>query len=466
MNKDKTIFVCSECGEEFARWSGKCLSCGQWNTLKEFKVKSEKSKVRNKNNKISEVVDLSKIESKDFKRISTGIGEFDRVLGNGIVPGSVILLGGEPGIGKSTLLLQVASNLSTVGVPNSDGGILYVSGEESAQQIKMRLDRLPNKTCNLQFLAETDTDEIVRIVSKSKSEEKSLTRPQRLAGKAGAAQARSASSYSILIIDSIQTMYDSNFPSTPGSIVQVRECALRFQQLAKEENITIILVGHVTKDGNVAGPRMLEHLVDAVLYLEGERFHSHRILRGVKNRFGATDEIGIFEMTQSGFKEVINPSKLFLDERLTGKSGSVITVVMEGSRPLLVEIQALVSKSYFGYPKRTSSGFDLNRLNLLIAVISKKLKLPLDSYDIYVNVIGGYKIKDPAVDLAICAAIISSYKDKAIDSKICLFGEVGLLGEIRKTQMENKRLKEAERLGFKTISQIKTIEGLANEIFN
>ncbi|EKD56711.1 MAG: hypothetical protein ACD_58C00118G0010 [uncultured bacterium] len=470
MAKEKSVFVCSSCGGEHMAWQGKCQFCGEWNSLRELKTfHSAKASRDKQNSKISEIVDLGKIESKDFKRISTGVGEFDRVLGNGLVPGSVILLGGDPGIGKSTLLLQVASNLANT-IPqitnnnqsqnsndqnlkqNSNlnsqfpnlNSVLYVSGEESANQVKMRLDRLPNKSNNLQFLAETDVDDIILKIKNL------LSSRARVEGK-----------LKIVIIDSIQTMYDSNYPSTPGSIVQVRECALKLQQFAKDNDITIILVGHMTKDGNVAGPKTLEHLVDVVLYLEGERLHSHRILRGVKNRFGATDEIGIFEMGEAGLIEISNPSMLFLEERTKNKPGSVITIAIEGSRPILVEIQALTSRTVFGYPKRTVSGFDLNRLNLLIAVLCKKLKLALDSQDIYLNIAGGMRLKDPAVDLAVCAAIISSFKNQPISESLCLFGEVGLLGEVRRVSFEKKRLEEATRLGFKTLGKINFIEDLS-----
>jgi DNA repair protein RadA/Sms len=436
MAKEKSVFVCNNCGGEHLAWQGKCQFCSEWNTLKEFKISHSAKASRDKQNlKVSEVVDLRKIESKDFKRIPTRIGEFDRVLGGGLVPGSVILLGGDPGIGKSTLLLQCSNNLA------STNDILYVSGEESANQVKMRLDRLPNKAIKLNFLAETDIDKIISKLNSPTVEQNSK----------------------IIIIDSIQTMYDSNFPSTPGSVVQVRECALRLQQFAKENDITIILVGHMTKDGNVAGPKTLEHLVDVVLYLEGERFHSHRILRGVKNRFGATDEIGIFEMSQDGLNELSDPSQLFLEERSKDKTGSVVTATIEGTRPIMVEIQALTARTVFGYPKRTVSGFDLNRLNLLIAVLSKKLNLSLDNQDIYVNVVGGFKLKDPAIDLAVCGAIISSFKNKSIESKLCLFGEVGLTGEIRKTSQESKRTNEAKRLGFEIVS-CKSIDELVNKI--
>lgn len=437
-NNDRIIFVCSDCGEEYAKWSGKCLNCGAWNTLKEFKTQNSKVKTKDRNYKAAEIISLDKVECKDFKRISTGIGEFDRTLGGGIVPGSVILLGGDPGIGKSTLVLQLASNLTNVHLRGVHG-VLYISGEESPQQIKIRADRLGIKATNLQLLAETDVDEITKQLA--------------------------TNNYQLVIIDSIQTMYDSNYPSTPGSIVQVRECALKLQQLAKSEHISIILVGHVTKEGNMAGPRTLEHLVDVVLYLEGERYHNTRILRGVKNRFGAVDEIGVFEMTQNGLEELTNPSKLFLAERSENVPGSVVTSTMEGTRPFLVEIQALTSTTNFGYPKRTASGFDLNRLNLLVAVLQKRAGLKLGNQDIYVNVVGGFRVKDPGVDLAVCAAIASAYLNKSIDSKTCLFGEVGLSGEIRSVNFAKKREEEAKRLGFTKIPKARYINEIIKELF-
>lgn len=461
----KIIYVCRECGEEYGKWAGKCLNCGAWNTLKEMRIKKQEVRSKNNtNNKTAEIINLDKVECKDFKRISTGIGEFDRVLGGsstssgqgGIVPGSVILLGGDPGIGKSTLVLQLAGNLSSNIVraqsrtddkllhrtsfeSKNNNGVLYISGEESAQQIKIRADRLNIKTDQLQLLAETDIDKIIQKLT--------------------------AKSYKLVIIDSIQTMYDSNYPSTPGSIVQVRECALKLQQVAKSEHISIILVGHVTKEGNMAGPRTLEHLVDVVLYLEGERYHNTRILRGVKNRFGAVDEIGVFEMTQKGLEELTNPSKLFLAERSENVPGSVVTSTMEGTRPFLVEIQALTSTTNFGYPKRTASGFDLNRLNLLVAVLQKRAGLKLGNQDIYVNVVGGFKIKDPGVDLAVCTAIASAYLNKSINSKTCLFGEVGLSGEIRTVNFAKKREEEAKRLGFSKIPKVRYINEIIKELF-
>lgn len=422
--KNEIIFVCSNCGEEYLRWQGKCDNCGNWNTLKEFRnPKSDirKSAIR----KISEPIDLAEVTIKNFGRIKTKIGEFDRVLGGGIVPGSVILLGGDPGIGKSTLLLQVATKLDQV---------LYVSGEESAQQLKMRFDRLKLNSKTLQVLSDINLAAIIDTTQSKK--------------------------YKTIIVDSIQTLYSDDFPSTPGSIVQVRECALKLQQLAKTTGITVILIGHVTKEGSVAGPRILEHLVDVVLYLEGEHFHNNRILRGAKNRFGATDEIGIFEMNEGGLIEVTNPSKLFLEERLKNIPGTTVTATVEGTRSFLVEVQALTATTVFGYPQRRASGFDLNRLQLLIAVLQKRANLNISNQDVFINIVGGVKIKEPAVDLAVALAIASAFKGKAIDSKFCVFGELGLSGEIRKVTQNDKRVSEAKRLGFNKFVNSKTIEGL------
>ncbi|AKM81924.1 TPA: DNA repair protein RadA [Candidatus Berkelbacteria bacterium] len=421
------IFVCDDCGDEFAKWQGKCPNCGAWNTLKEFKTQRQKTKPLED----LEVVKLSEVKSENFQRISTSFIEVDRVLGGGLVPGSLILLGGEPGIGKSTLLLQLAEKMS---------GTFYVSGEESAEQIKMRADRLKLGSKEINFIAETDVDSIISTLLKQKP--------------------------SLVIIDSVQTMYSENFPSTAGSIVQVRETALRLQKYAKENHVPVVLVGHVTKDGTVAGPKTLEHMVDVVLYLEGERFHDLRILRTTKNRFGATDEIGIFEITGLGLKEVSNPSKVFLAEESANLPGSVITVTVEGTRPLLVEIQALVSESSFGYPKRTASGFDLNRLQLIVAILVNRGGLNLNSTDVYLNVAGGFRLKEPAADLAVAIAIASAYKNKNVEKNTVFFGELGLGGEVRPVNFESKRLSEAKRLGYKQTIQNKLISKVLKEAFN
>jgi len=427
---NQIIFVCSNCGEEYLKWQGKCDNCGQWNTLKEFRNLKSEIRMKAGLNLPSQVRELSKVRIKKFQRIQTKIGEFDRVLGGGIVPGSVILLGGDPGIGKSTLVLQVANKLDHV---------LYVSGEESAEQIKMRFDRLGLKSNKIKIFTEIDLSSIINICQKEQPP--------------------------IAIIDSIQTIYSSDFPSTPGSIVQVRECSLRLQQWAKTNSTTVILIGHVTKEGSVAGPRTLEHLVDVVLYLEGERFHNNRILRAAKNRFGATDEIGIFAMTEEGLEEVKNPSKLFLEERLKNVPGTVVTATIEGTRSFLVEVQALTAATIFGYPQRRASGFDLNRLQLLIAILQKRASLNLANQDVFINIVGGVTIKEPAVDLAVAMAIAGSFKNKAIDPKLCVFGELGLSGEIRPVSHEQKRIIEAKRLGFSSLARAKTIGELVRKYF-
>lgn len=421
-NQKEMIFVCASCGEEYIKWQGKCDNCGDWNTLKEFKVSKDGGSKRDRQNlPVSEVVKLENVEIADFKRVSTGVSEFDRVLGGyvkndvsgGLVPGSVMLLGGDPGIGKSTLLLQVASFIKNV---------LYISGEESVEQIKMRFDRLGLKSDTLKLLAETDLAAIVKAINNEKPE--------------------------LIIVDSIQTIFSPDFPSTPGSIVQVRECAMRLQNLAKSSHTSVILVGHVTKEGSVAGPRILEHLVDVVLYLEGQDQQNIRILRGAKNRFGATDEIGLFEMKENGLEGIDNPSKLFLEERLKNVAGSAVTATVEGTRAMLVEVQALTTKSFFGFPQRRASGFDLNRLQLIIAVLQKRAGLDLSDQDVFINIAGGIKIKETAADLAVALAIASSLKNVAIKNKLCAFGELGLSGEVRTVSFTKKRMAEAERMGF------------------
>lgn len=426
MSSEQIIFCCSNCGQEYLKWQGRCDGCGDWNTLREMRSFKESARSNFLVTSQAEVTELSKINIKNFARIPTGMGEFDRVLGGGIVPGSIFILGGDPGIGKSTLLLQISAVLKNV---------LYISGEESLEQIKLRFERLGLKTNppagGLKLYTETN----IEIISKKVQAEKP----------------------DLVIIDSIQTVYLENLPTAAGSIAQVKECAMKLQQLAKSTSTAVILVGHVTKDGAVAGPRTLEHLVDAVLYLEGERFHQHRILRGVKNRFGTTDEIGIFEMTEKGLVEVKNPSKLFLAERLSDTPGTVVTATIEGSRSLLVEVQALTTTTVFGYPQRRTSGFDLNRLQLLIAVMQKKAGINLANQDVFINIVGGVKIIEPAVDLAVVLAIASAARGKVIDPKLCAFGELGLSGEIRRVLREDKRKAEAERLGFNKFIKEKTI---------
>lgn len=425
MKKNTKIYLCENCGNEFSTWSGRCDICGEWNTLKEISIPSVSSALgSSRNNREVKAVKLSEIESAKNFRLNTKINEFNRVLGGGIVPGSIILIGGEPGIGKSTLLLQVSNSIEKC---------LYVSAEESLQQIKDRANRLGINSTELELISDGDILSIEKEILKNKPD--------------------------LIIIDSIQTVYLNSIPSTPGSMVQVRECGIFLQKLAKSSSIPIVIIGHVTKEGSLAGPRILEHLVDTVLYLEGERFHDARILRSVKNRFGATNEVGIFSIQEKGLIEISNPSSLFLAET-TKSAGSVVTATIEGTRPILVEVQALVIPTHFGYPKRTSSGFDLNRLNLLSAVISKKTPINLGSYDIYVNIVGGMKIGEPAIDLAVCGAIISSYKNKPLAKNLCLFGEVGLSGEIRKVVRQKEREKEAIALGYLTINNQRNINDL------
>ncbi|MFA5413162.1 MAG: DNA repair protein RadA [Patescibacteria group bacterium] len=418
MATPQTIYECSKCGAQSTKWAGRCLECGAWGTLDEvMKSDSQKSKSMEKM-PMGRVVNFNEVDGKDFARIKTGIGELDQVLGGGIVPGSLVLLGGEPGIGKSTLVAQMAA-------ATKNGNTLYVSGEESAEQIKMRLDRLGLKTAALQFLGETNIDVICSTIKKLKP--------------------------AMAIIDSIQTMATPTLPSEAGSVNQVRACTVKLLEVAKKNNIPIFIIGHVTKEGQVAGPKTLEHLVDTVLYLEGDRFHAYRLLRTVKNRFGGTDEVGIFEMRSSGLEEVKNPSAIFLEERDAEIAGSATTCVVEGSRPLLVEIQSLVSRTYFGYPQRRSAGFDLNRLQLLLAVLGKRAGINLGTHDVHLNVAGGYKIQEPACDLAVILAVASAFKNKSLPRDLLIFGEVGLGGEVRATGQFEKRVNEAEKMGFKEI---------------
>lgn len=422
MKKNTKIYICDSCGNEFSAWSGRCSMCGEWNSIKE--ISGLNLTTSSKSTRNLSPTKLSAIKISSTFRALTRISEFDRVLGGGIVPGSIMLLGGEPGIGKSTLLLQVC---------NSVDNTLYISAEESLTQIKVRADRLCIKNSNIELISDGDLEAIEKNIA--------IKKPQ------------------LLVIDSIQTVFLNSIPSTPGSLVQVRECGIFLQKLAKSTGIPIIIVGHVTKEGSLAGPRILEHLVDVVLYLEGERFHDARILRGVKNRFGATNEVGIFSLQEKGMIEIKNPSSLFLAERIR-ESGAVVTATIEGTRPILVEIQALVIPTRFGYPKRTSSGFDLNRLDLLSAVISKKSPINLGAYDIFINVVGGMKLKEPAIDAAVCAAIISSYKNRPLPDDLCIFGEVGLSGEIRKVTRQKEREKEATKLGYRAISSTKDLTSL------
>ncbi|MFZ5364322.1 MAG: DNA repair protein RadA [Patescibacteria group bacterium] len=418
MTPNQTIYECSKCGAQSTKWAGRCLDCGAWGTLSEaIKSENQKSRVMEKI-PMGKVLNFNEVTGKDFARIKTGIGELDQVLGGGIVPGSLVLLGGEPGIGKSTLVAQMAA-------ATKNGNTLYVSGEESAEQIKMRLDRLGLKTTTLQFLGETNINVVCSTIEKLKP--------------------------AMAIIDSIQTMATPELPSEAGSVNQVRACTVKLLEVAKKNNIPIFVIGHVTKEGQVAGPKTLEHLVDTVLYLEGDRFHAYRLLRTVKNRFGGTDEVGIFEMQSGGLTEVKNPSAIFLEERDSDIAGSSTTCVIEGSRPLLVEIQSLVSRTYFGYPQRRSGGFDLNRLQLLLAVLGKRAGINLGTHDVHLNVAGGYKIQEPACDLAVILAVASAFKNKSLPREMLAFGEVGLGGEVRAAGQIEKRINEAEKMGFKEI---------------
>ena len=436
-----TVFFCQNCGYESAKWMGQCPGCREWNTFVEEQVvtgqgKSSRMKTvtgfseKNKPAKLSEV----SIEKED--RISTGIGERDRVLGGGIVAGSLTLVGGDPGIGKSTLLLQVCRNLA------GDGReVLYVSGEESLKQIKLRANRIGTFSDHLKLLCETDLESIEETIRRSKPE--------------------------VVIIDSIQTMFHGEISAAPGSISQVREATGLFLQLAKGLGVSIFIVGHVTKEGTVAGPRVLEHMVDTVLYFEGDRHASYRLLRGVKNRFGSTNEIGVFEMEAEGLREVLNPSEFMLNGRPENASGSVVACSMEGTRPILVEIQALVCHSNFGIPRRQTTGTDFNRVNLLMAVLEKRLGLQMGNCDAYVNIAGGIKIQEPAIDLGIAMAIVSSFKNRAVSSDMIVMGEVGLSGEVRAVSMIPVRVQEAKKLGFATcvipsvcMDSVKEISGI------
>ena len=420
MAKAKTsAFFCQNCGYESSKWMGQCPACREWNTFVEELVDRKALSTSGKIKPATEAkpVPLSAIKTSDEERISTSMPELDRVLGGGVVKGSLVLVGGDPGIGKSTLLLQVCRNLS-----GQNLSVLYVSGEESLQQIKLRAERIGTFSDHLELLCETSLDTIRTVIERNK--------PQ------------------IVVIDSIQTMYNENVSSAPGSVSQVRESTGVLMQIAKGMDISIFIVGHVTKEGVVAGPRVLEHMVDTVLYFEGDRHESYRILRGVKNRFGSTNEIGVFEMRETGLAEVKNPSEYMLNGRPENASGSVVACTMEGTRPLLIELQALVCHSTFGIPRRQTTGTDFNRVNLLMAVLEKRSGVQLSSCDAYVNITGGIKIQEPAIDLGIVLAILSSFRNKALNPKLVAFGEVGLSGEVRAVSMAKQRVTEAEKLGF------------------
>ena len=418
MSKIKTVYICESCGYEAAKWMGKCSGCGSFNTLHENIIdKKAKTTSRTAVN-IKKPEMLKNIRTMSEARLKTKIKELDRVLSGGIVEGSLILVGGDPGIGKSTLLLQICNNIGEQGKT-----ILYISGEESATQIKLRAERLTITTDNLLLLSETSLDAIEDTIKDVKPD--------------------------LIIIDSIQTMQRAELSSVPGSVSQVRECTQLFMRLAKETNICIIIVGHVTKDGTIAGPKVLEHMVDTVLYFEGEKGASYRIIRAVKNRFGSTNEIGVFEMREKGLVEIDNPSEYMLSGRPLGVSGSTVTCSIEGTRPILTEVQALVSPSNFGMPRRMASGLDYNRVTMLIAVLEKRMGMQLGNYDSYVNIAGGLKIAETALDTAVITSIASSYRNKITDPFTLVFGEVGLAGEIRAVPMADLRVSEAGKLGFK-----------------
>ena len=422
LKNKKTVYFCQECGYESAKWMGQCPGCKAWNTFVEETVSAKKNPSGNlkASEKRQDPVILKDISLSEDERQTTQIGELDRVLGGGIVPGSLVLVGGDPGIGKSTLLLQVCRNLAENQVT-----VLYISGEESLRQIKLRANRIGDFNDKMQLLCETNLEVIREVIERKKPD--------------------------VVVIDSIQTMFHEDVSSAPGSVSQVRESTNILMQIAKGMGISVFIVGHVTKEGNVAGPRVLEHMVDTVLYFEGDRHESYRVLRAVKNRFGSTNEIGVFEMCNTGLEEVKNPSEYMLNGRPEDASGSVVACSMEGTRPILVEIQALVCQSNFGIPRRTAVGTDFNRVNLLMAVLEKKVGIHLGTSDAYVNIAGGMKMTEPAIDLGICLAIVSSCKDVVIPDKVMVFGEVGLSGEIRAVSMAGQRVQEAKKLGFETV---------------
>ena len=438
----KSVFFCQNCGHEESKWLGQCPACGEWNTFVEERIDTgitkgttASARAVRESVKAAAVVPLTDVSADDETRSTTGIGELDRVLGGGIVPGSLVLVGGDPGIGKSTLLLQVCRQMAEM------KKILYISGEESQAQIRLRANRMGKFSPNLLLLCETNLETIRGVIEKERPE--------------------------LVIIDSIQTMYSEEVSSAPGSVSQVRESTNVFMQLAKGLCISIFIVGHVTKEGTVAGPRVLEHMVDTVLYFEGDRHASYRILRAVKNRFGSTNEIGVFEMRQDGLAEVENPSEYMLSGRPENASGSVVACSMEGTRPILLEIQALVCRSNFGMPRRTAAGTDYNRVNLLMAVLEKRLGMALSNCDAYINIAGGIRMNEPAIDLGIVLAIASSFRNRPIDEKTIVFGEVGLSGEVRAVSMPEQRVAEAKKLGFETcilpevsLKMVKDVRGI------
>lgn len=437
--KITTVFYCQSCGYESSKWMGQCPGCKEWNTFVEEKINTKtavSSSASRSGHETGKPLKLSEIALNDEERMSTHMKELNRVLGGGIVPGSLILVGGDPGIGKSTLLLQVCRNMA-----QDNRKVLYISGEESLRQIKLRANRIGEFGENLFLLCETDLGVIEETIRRIMPD--------------------------ITIIDSIQTVYNADVSSAPGSVSQVREATNVFLQIAKGMGVSVFIVGHVTKEGTVAGPRVLEHMVDTVLYFEGDRHASYRILRGVKNRFGSTNEIGVFEMQEKGLIEVENPSEFMLDGKPEGASGSIVSCSMEGTRPILIEIQALVCHTNFGFPRRQAIGTDFNRLNLLMAVLEKRVGLQMSDCDAYVNLAGGMKITEPAIDLGIAMAVASSFKNRSIDDKIAAFGEIGLSGEVRGVSMIEQRIKEAAKMGFTTcvipkvcVKQLKSMENV------
>ncbi len=416
MAKTKVKFVCTNCGNESLRWLGKCPECESWNTFQEEIVETAKQK-NNLFTKASLPKKINEISSFEEERILTKIEEFDRVLGGGLISGSVVLIAGDPGIGKSTLVLQAAAKINKT--------VLYVSGEESAQQIKLRASRLKINSDSLLILAETDLHTILHVIKNENPK--------------------------VVIIDSIQTMVNANFENSAGTVTQIRECTATLLERAKQDNFSVIIVGHVTKDGTIAGPKILEHIVDTVIQFEGDVKNSYRILRAIKNRFGSTNEIGIFEMHDTGLLEVTNPSKVFLGDRETLISGNVVTASIEGTRPLLIEVQALVTPSHFGNPQRVTTGFDYRRLSILLAVLEKRANIRVSAHNVFLNLAGGVKIDEPAIDLAVCCAIASNLTDKIADPNSVVVGEVGLGGELRSISQIEKRIVESEKLGFNRI---------------
>ncbi|MFC0774549.1 DNA repair protein RadA [Terrimonas alba] len=449
MSKVKTTFFCQNCGYESVKWIGQCPSCGQWNTFVEELIQKETKKTNDWKNyheekRSNRILSLSEVKSGEEKRLVTADIELNRVLGGGIVPGSIILVAGEPGIGKSTLFLQN-------GLWLKDTTVLYISGEESEQQIKMRADRMKiipsvtggsvNPTENFYLLTETSTQQIFQEIKKLKPE--------------------------LVIVDSVQTLQTPLIDSSPGSVSQIRECAAEFQRFAKETNTPVILIGHITKDGSIAGPKILEHMVDTVLQFEGDRHYAYRILRTLKNRFGSTSELGIYEMTAEGMRGVINPSEILITQKEDQLSGIAIAATIEGMRPLLIEVQALVTQSVYGTPQRTVSGFDLRRLQLLLAVLEKRGGFHFGLKDVFLNIAGGLKVEDPSIDLAVLCALLSSYEDVPLSQHICFAGEVGLSGEIRAVNRIDQRIAEAEKLGFEKIIVSKyNQKGLSKQKFN